>query len=566
MTRTYEPFYWYNEHSKFFMKGGYLLEGETIEQRSKDIADTAEKYLKIEGFSNKFYDYLSKGWVSLASPVWANYGRERGMPVSCFSTLVSDSIPNILKSIGEVGAMSKIGGGTAVFMGEVRPKGSKISDTGESNGPVSFLQMFDVAAGVVSQGGVRRGKTAAYLPIEHDDIDEFLEIGTPGNPIQDMTTAVTVTDSFMNSMIDGDVEKRKIWGKVLKRRTELGYPYIIFIDNANKVAPQVYKDKGKKINQSNLCSEIMLSTDRDESLTCVLSSVNLLHYDEWKDTDLIEVMTYFLDSVAEEFMVKLEVYRDSDDPDKRDLFEMLKKPYKFTKEQRALGLGVLGWHSYLQSNMISFESRDAARLNLEIFKLIKERSHKASAEMAKIYGEPELLKGYGMRNVTTMAVAPTVSSSNILGQVSPGIEPFPQNKFVYTLAKNKILVKNKYLEEYLESVGHNTKEVWDNITDNDGSVYGLSDEIIPQDVKSVFKKFSEIDQMAILYQASTRGEYIDQGQSLNVMFQEGTTSKEMNEFTISAWRLGIKSLYYQHSFSKAQSFLRNKNSCVACDG
>lgn len=561
-----QPFYWINDHTNTFLSRGYLSEGETPQSRIRGIADHAESILGIAGFSDRFYNYMSRGYYSLSSPVWSNFGKSRGVPVSCFGSDTSDSVPGILRTVSEIGAMSKLGGGTAAYLGKVRPRGSSITDNGKSTGAVHFMELFQACTDVISQGSQRRGRTAAYLPIDHGDIEEFLNVATEGHPVQNMTTAVVVPEGWMQSMIDGDTNKRAIWAKVLKVRSEIGFPYIMFKDNANGITkPDVYHDNNMSVNHSQLCSEIFLPTNEEESFVCVLSSMNLLHYDEWKDTDAVETLTYFLDAVVTDFTNRLEEYKASPDLEKQQMYTLMERAYKFAKNHRALGLGTLGWHSLLQSKLIPFESRDAAKLNLEISKLVKERSYKASEELAQIFGEPELLKGYGRRNTTLLAIAPTTSSAFILGQVSQSIEPLFSNYYVKDLAKTKVPIKNKYLEAILEERGYNTKEVWDTIMQNDGSVYALSDDILPIELKEVFKTYREINQEAIIDQAATRQTYMDQGQSLNLMITNDLTPKEINALHIRAWQLGIKSLYYQHSVNQSQEFARNRT-CASCEG
>lgn len=565
MTRKYESFYWLNDTSRTFLSRGYLSEGETAESRLMDIAKRAEDLLKKQGFAEKFYENMSKGWYSLATPVWTNFGKKRGMPVSCFNGHVTDDVGGILYAQGEVGMMSKIGGGTSGYFGELRPRGAEITDNGKSTGVVHFLELFQSTTNVISQGSSRRGRMSPYLPISHGDIDEFLDIGSDGHVIQDMNHGVVVDDWWIKEMVAGDSKKRKVWAKLLKRRKEIGYPYLMFRDNANNQAPEVYKDNGRVINSSNLCNEIYLSSTEDESFTCVLSSMNLLHYDEWKDTDAVETLTYFLDAVAEEFIQKLEEFRDSPNRDDNLVWEYMKRAHKFTQNQRALGLGVLGWHSLLQSKMIGIESREAAKLNLEVFKVLSQKTLQASKDMAVEYGEPPLLKGYGRRNTTLMAIAPTTSSAAILGQVSQSIEPQMSNYYVKDMAKVKTVIKNKYLEELLDSKGLNTKDVWDSIADNDGSVQHL--DFLSEEEKEVFLTFGEINPNVIIDQAAIRQQYIDQGQSLNLMIPNSWTVKEINALHLKAWEMGLKGLYYMHGTNSAQTLLRAKNAeCKACDG
>jgi ribonucleoside-diphosphate reductase alpha chain len=548
--------YWLNENSRKFLSKGYLVGDITAEGRIREIADIAEKYLNKPGFADKFYDYMSRGFYSLASPVWSNYGQARGLPISCFGSYVGDDMSRILYTHAEVGMMTKYGGGTSVYFGGLRPRGSVIKDNGHSSGSVHFMELFDNLINIVSQGSVRRGHIAPYLPLEHGDIEEFLNIGKEGHPIQESTYAVTVGDAWLKAMVDGDQEKRKIWAKVIQRRTEIGYPYILFSDTVNNNTVDVYKDKNMKIYASNLCSEIALPSADDISFVCCLSSMNLRHYHEWKDTDAVETLTMFLDTVITDFAKRLESFRDSEDPQKQSAFYFMKRAHKFATEHRALGLGVLGWHTFLQENNIPFESPQATELNEEIFKLIKEKAYQASADMAKEYGEPEILKGYGRRNTTLLAVAPTTSSAFILGQVSQSIEPLMSNAFVKDVDKMKVTIKNPTLEALLEEKGVNTKDVWDSIRDNDGSVQHL--EYLTAHEKQVFRTFSEIDQKAIIDQAADRQKYIDQAQSLNIMIDPAIPTKELNSLYLYAWEKGIKTLYYQHSMNAAQQFGRKK--------
>ena len=556
-------FRWLTQHSRDFLSAGYISGDIPAEQRIREIADNAEKILKIRGFSDKFFHYMSEGFFSLASPVWSNFGKKRGLPVSCFGSNVADDMGNILYTQSEVGMMSKLGGGTSGYFGHIRHRGSAVKNNGEASGSVHIMQLFETMVDVVSQGSVRRGRFSPYLPVEHEDISEFLDIGTEGNPIQELTHGITVTNEWMQEMIDGDINKRNIWAKVLQRRGEIGYPYIFFNGNANTNSPDVYKDKNHKINASNLCTEIMLPSNDNWSFVCVLSSINLLHYEKWKDTDAVETMVYFLDAVITEFLEKLEHYKLSPDRDDQQTFLFMERAYNFAKENRALGLGVLGWHSLLQSRMLPFGSQEAFDLNSQIFNLIQKKSYKASEELAKKFGEPSLLEGYGRRNATLNAIAPTTSSAFILGQVSQGIEPIWSNIYVKDIAKTKTTIKNKFLEKLLESKNKNTNEVWKSIRDRDGSVQHLN--FLSDVEKDVFKTYAEINQMDIIYQAANRQNYIDQGQSVNLMIHPDMSAKEINKLYITAWKLGLKSLYYQHSMNAAQKFKQNKE-CTSCEG
>ena len=562
-TQAAEPaFDWLTENSRKFLASGYLADGITAEQRIREIANRAEEILQIPGYADKFYRYMGEGYFSLASPVWSNFGKQRGLPISCFGSHIDDDMGNILYTQSEVGMMSKLGGGTSGFFGKIRHRGAPVKNNGYASGAVHIMQLFDRMVDVVSQGSVRRGRFSPYLPVEHNDIHEFLEIGTEGNTIQQLTHGVTVTDKWMEEMIEGDEAKRAIWAKVLQRRGEMGYPYIFFRDHANNGAPEVYREKNLQIHASNLCTEIMLPSNDQWSFVCVLSSVNLLHYDQWKNTDAVETMVYFLDAVLAEFIEKLESFRDSEDREDRQTFLFMERAYNFAKANRALGLGVLGWHSLLQSKMLPFDSQEAYDLNSEIFRTIKERSYKASAELAERFGEPEVLKGYGRRNTTLNAIAPTTSSAFILGQVSQGIEPIWSNVYVKDIAKIKTTIKNPYLEKLLEEKGMNTPEVWLSIRDNDGSVQHL--DFLTEHEKDVFRTYSEIDQLAIIYQAANRQNHIDQGQSINILVHPDMPVKEINKIHVTAWKLGLKSLYYQHSMNAAQKF-RQKKECTSCE-
>tara|TARA_R110001592_G_scaffold72192_2_gene220551 strand:- start:3066 stop:4712 length:1647 start_codon:yes stop_codon:yes gene_type:complete len=544
--------YWLNTDSRQFLQRGYLLEGETAEKRIEDIAKKAEEYLELDGFATKFIDYMDRGFFSLSSPIWSNFGRYRGLPISCFGSYIPDDMEKILSKISEVGTMSKVGGGTSAYFGDVRHRGAPISTGGSATGIHPQLTVFDSLTNYVSQSNVRRGSFAAYLPIDHQDIHEFLHIRGEGDSIQDLSIGVTVSDEWMKSMIAGDKAKRILWGKVIKKRYESGYPYIFFSDTANNNAPQVYKDKGKRINASNLCTEIFLSTDDDESFVCDLSSLNLAKWDELKDTDAIETLTFFLDAVMTEFINKTAGIKH------------MEAPHKFAKEQRAIGVGVLGWHTYLQQEMIAFESMEAKLANTSIWKIIQEKTINASKEMAKIYGEPKLLEGYGLRNATQCAIAPTTSSSFILGQVSPSIEPLNSNYFTKDLAKGKFTFKNPDLKKLLKEKNRDDVDTWKSILIKGGSVQHL--EFFTQQEKDVFKTFGEISQKEILIQASQRQRYIDQGQSINLMIPPKTPPKEVNELLIFAWENGIKSLYYQRSANPAQELARSILTCSSCEG
>lgn len=543
--------YWLNKDSRTFLERGYLLPNVTPEARIREIAEYAERILRIKGYADKLEAYIHKGWFSLASPIWSNFGAGRGLSISCNSSYVPDTMDGILEKVAEVGMMTKYGAGTSAYFGELRGRGTSIKAGGKSSGAVHFMELFQSVTNIISQSNVRRGSFAAYLPVEHPDIHEFLQAREEGSPIQHISLGVTITDRWMKDMIEGDKDKRKTWSLIIKKRFESGYPYLFFTDAVNRAAPQVYKDKKMKIYSSNLCTEVLLATSPTESFVCDLSSLNLLHYDDWKDTDAVQVLTYLLDAVMTDYIDKT-----------RDI-PFMRAAHTFAANQRALGIGVLGWHSLLQSKMIPFESMDAKYLNTQIHKLIRDKSLEASREMAVRYGEPELLKGYGLRNVTTMAIAPTTSSSFILGQVSPSIEPLHSNYFVKDLAKGKFTYRNPHLKTVLAAHSKDDKATWDSILLHGGSVQHLT--FLSDIERDVFKTFGEISQKEIVIQASARQKYIDQGQSLNLMIHPKTAPKEVSELLIEGWRLGIRTFYYQRGTNPAQELGRSVLACKSCE-
>lgn len=548
---------WANDDVRKFMSRGYLLDGETIEERVDDIADTFSGHLVSMGLpvsnavwqADKLHDAISNGWVSLSSPVWANYGRKRGLPISCNGSYIPDSIEGMKLKDAEIAVMTKHGSGTSAYLGDIRPRGTPVSAGGYADGVSLPAGMHEATIGLISQGNVRRGNIADYYPIEGDDFWEFIGLREEGSPIQNISLGITVTDAFMNSVIKREPEPMKRWAAVLKKRFETGYPYVVFIDTVNKEKPECYKDM--PIYASNLCAEIALPSSIDESFVCCLSSVNLDRYDEWKDTDTVDVMIYFLDTVIQEYINKTEGMM------------FMEAPRRFTIRHRALGLGTLGYHSYLQRNSIAWESDDAWRFNKEVHKAIRERANKASEQLAEWFGEPEVCKGHGRRNTTLMAIAPTTSSSFILGQVSPSIEPLASNYFTKDLAKGAFTYRNPELEKVLDKYDRNDDETWMNILDRGGSVQHL--DFLSHHEKEVFKTFSEIAPIQVITQAAIRQPYIDQSQSLNLMIHPDAPLKEVNELIILAWQIGVKSLYYQRGTNPAQEAVKNIMACSACE-
>jgi ribonucleoside-diphosphate reductase alpha chain len=551
MIDTTKNWWWANEESRTFLSRGYIDGNMTAEERVREIAKTAESILDIEGFADKFYHYMSRGYYSLSSPVWSNFGTKKGLPISCNGVFIDDSVESILTKVGEVGMQTKMGAGTSAYIGAIRPRGSEIKTGGKADGPVHYANMFETTVDIISQGNVRRGSMAVYIDIESPDIMEFLECREEGSSIKNLSMGVCISDKFMNEMIEGDADKRAVWARVLRKRRESGYPYLFFADTVNNNKPQVLKDKKRKIWASNLCSEIALPSSIDESFVCNLASMNAVTFDEWQHTDAVETMIYFLDAVMEEYIGKV-----------KDI-PFMQSSYNFAVRWRALGLGILGWHSYLQSKMIAFESFQAHMENIKIAKFIDDRSMIATKELAIEYGEPEGMLGYGIRNLTRCAIAPTTSSSFILGQVSPSIEPLASNYFTKDLAKGKFTYKNPYLREALGQHEKDTFDVWESILKRGGSVQHL--EFLSQDEKDVFKTFSEITPLSIVQQAAARQKYVDQAQSLNLLVHPDVSAKDVNSLIIEGWKLGVKTFYYQRSANPAQELVRDIMSCAVCE-
>ena len=546
-----EDFFWLNDDSRTFLSRGYIDGDKTAERRISDIAEAAADILNDYDFADKFYNYMARGYYSLSSPVWSNFGTSKGLPISCNGVYVEDRMESILGKTAEIGMQTKMGAGTSAYLGSLRSRGSAINTGGTADGPVHFANLLETTVDIIAQGNVRRGSCAVYLDIESPDILEFLDTREEGSTIQNLSLGVTISDEWMQSMIDGDADKRNVWARVLRKRRESGYPYLFFKDTVNNNKPQVLKDKERTIWASNLCSEIALPSAEDESFVCNLASMNLLTYDEWKLTDAVETMITFLDAVMTEYIRKTRG------------IQFMESSHNFAARWRALGLGQLGWHSYLQSKGIAFESFDAMLLNTEIAKTIKERSIKASQDLAQKYGEPEGMKGYGLRNLTVAAIAPTTSSSFILGQVSPSIEPLASNYFTKDLAKGKFTYRNPYLKDVLAKYEQDNEETWVSILKRGGSVQHL--DFLTEDEKNVFKTFSEISPLIIVQQAAARQKHIDQAQSLNILIHPDVSAKDVNALLIEGWKLGVKTFYYQRSANPAQELVRDIMNCAACE-
>lgn len=549
------------------LQGGYLLEGETPKDAYRRVAKAAARALASSGYKahtenyleDKFFDLMWKNWLCPSTPVLANMGTERGLPISCFGSYVEDTMVGIMDALKEVAMMSKYGGGTSGYFGDVRPAGSPVRGTGGlSSGTIAWLKMFDSMITSVSQGGVRRGAFAGYEPVEHKDAPDFMRIrrpeGDPNRQCLNLHHGLSIGDDFMQKVIDGSKQERKLWLDALKTRSETGEPYLFFRDTAQKADPIWYKNKGWSTKNSNLCTEIMLHVDKDRSFVCCLSSMNLVRWDEFKNTDAIFFMTIFLDGVMSEFLAKA-----------KGLIGM-ERAVKFAEESRAIGLGVLGWHTLLQEKMIPFDSFQAMQLNAEIFRTIQTETIKASEALAKELGEPELMKGFGRRNSHLVAVAPTASNSVLSGNVSPGIEPIAANAYAKKTAKGVFIQYNPTLKRLLASKGKDNEETWRAIIKNEGSVQGLS--FLSSEEKEVFLTAREINQYAIIKQAAQRQKWIDQGQSVNLFFASNSDPKYINGVHLAGWKEGLKTLYYFRSSSplKADMASRDESECKACEG
>jgi ribonucleoside-diphosphate reductase alpha chain len=560
---------------------GYLLPGETPRDAYWRAANAAAKRLYKPELAEKFFEYIWNNWLGLATPVLANMGTDRGLPISCFGIDVADSIHDIGSKNLEMMMLAKHGGGVGIGVNMLRPSGSPISNSnGTTDGVVPFCKIYDSTILATSQGNVRRGAASVNLNIEHGDFWDWIEIREPKGDVNrqslNLHQAVIVSDKFMRKLEDGDEEARKRWSKVIQKRKATGEPYIMYRGNVNKQNPEPYKHNGLKVYMTNICSEITLHTDESHSFVCCLSSLNLAKYDEWKDTDVVYYSTFFLDGVLEEFIQKAKNMKG---------FE---NSVRSAEKGRALGLGVLGWHTYLQQRGVPFEGLQAQLETRKIFSHIKMESDRASRDMARIYGEPLWCRGFGVRNTHLRAIAPTVSNSKLSGNVSAGIEPWAANVFTEQSAKGTFIRKNPTLERLLKKIGANTKDVWDQILADGGSVQEVAalepwfyqrGKLIHQDeldamidsvpVKDVFKTFKEINQLDLVIQAGLRQQYIDQAVSLNLAFPSEATPKWINQVHMEAWRQGVKTLYYMRTESVLRGDIASKAmnpDCLSCDG
>ena len=538
--------------------GGYLYNGESPRDAYMRVSTTVAKRLYRPELAETFFEYIWKGWLCLASPVLSNTGIDRGLPISCFGIDVADSIQDIGKKNLEMMLLAKHGGGVGIGINMIRPAGAKITGNGTSDGVVPFCKIYDSTILATNQGSVRRGAASVNINIDHDDFEEWLEIREPKGDINrqslNLHQCAVVGDKFMRRLEGGDSEARKKWGKLLQKRKATGEPYILFKGNTNKQNPPAYKDNALKVHMTNICSEIVLHTDENHSFVCCLSSLNLAKYDEWKNTNIIYDSIWFLDGVLEEFIQRSK-YRKG--------FE---NAVRSAEKGRALGLGVLGWHTYLQEKGLPFEGLLSQYETRRIFSQIKIESERASMALADAFGEPLWCVGTGMRNTHLRAIAPTVSNSKLSGNISPGIEPWAANVFTEQSAKGTFIRKNPTLVKTLEKIGINNKETWDKILADGGSVQDIKE--LDDETKDIFKTFKEINQLELVRQAGVRQQYIDQSVSLNLAFPSEANPKWINQVHLDAWKKGIKTLYYMRTESVLRGDIASKamEDCVACDG
>jgi len=572
MNKPNFDFPWLNEPRRQSLTPSYISEGEDPTDRLWEIAQAAEDLYLKHSLNNgttlekdlavRLFRMFSLNAFSLASPIWANFGRNKGLPISCNGVYVGDSIAQMMSKLAEVGMQTKYGAGTSGYFGGIRPRGSKIWTGGTADGAPHYLRLWETLMEVASQGQVRRGSFAAYLDVDSEDFYDFMDFREVGNFVQNMSIGLCLSDEWMLKLVS-DMENKvkgsehvKRWAAILRKRKETGYPYLFFSDNVNNAAPQSLKDAGAWIYASNLCTEICLPSSDDWSFVCCLASMNLATFDDWRTTDAIELLAIFLDCVMQEYI------------DKTSTIEHLGPANNFAKSWRAIGIGQLGWHTYLQKNGIPFESSKAKNLARSFSRMISSKSMLASKKMAITHGEPLEMFGYGERWLTRTAIAPTTSSSFIHGQVSPAHEPLKSNYFTKDLAKGSFTWKNPELVKLLEERETPLEQgkLWDSILKNRGSVQHLTDILTDHEL-DVFKTFDEIDQKAVVDQAVERQPFIDQAASTNLLLAPDTPPKEVSTLLIDGWRRGLKSFYYQRSANPAQELIRKLKleDCVACE-
>ena len=550
---------WMDEISLATISKGYLLPGETVKTAYKRVAKASATRLKKPELESKFFKYIWNGWIGLASPVISNLGTDRGLPISCFGVDTPDSIRGIGLTNAELMKLTAAGGGVGISLSRIRERGEEITGNGKSEGVVPWAKIYDSAIIATNQGNVRRGAASVNLDIEHGDIDEFLEIrrpkGDPNRQCLNLHQCVVVGDDFMKKLEVRDQSSMEKWAKVLKSRMETGEPYIMFKDTVNKNNPIAYRMNNLNVSMTNICSEITLFTDEEHSFICCLSSLNLAKWEEYKDTDCIQTAIWFLDGVMEEFIQK------------SNGTDSLLRTHNHARKGRALGLGVMGWHTYLQQKNLPFTSIASTVHTRNIFSKIRSEAETASMDLAAEYGEPLWCKGTGMRNTHLLAVAPTVSNSVICGGISAGIEPLPANIYTFNGAKGTFIRKNKILKDLLESKGEDKEKWWNQILQEGGSVMGLPDTVLTMEEKDIFLTFSEVNQLELVKQAAERQKYIDQTQSLNLSFDPNDSPKWINQVHMEGFKLGIKTFYYLRTDSVIKGDLGSRIAdCVSCEG
>ncbi len=526
---------WMDEVGVATISKGYLLPDETPKKAYRRVAKAIAERINRPDLESKFFRYIWNGWIGLASPVLSNTGTDRGLPISCFGIDTPDSIRGIGLTNAELMKLTALGGGVGISVSRIRPRGTAITGNGKSEGVVPWCKIYDSAIIATNQGSVRRGAASVNLDINHIDINEFMQIrrpkGDPNRQCLNLHQCVVVDDAFMRRLQDRDGDAMKLWLEILKTRVETGEPYIMFKDNVNKNNPLAYAMNNLDVSMTNICTEITLHTDEEHSFICCLSSLNLAKYDEWKDTDVVETATRFLDGVMQEFIDKSN-----------------------------------GKDTFLQKKNLPFNSIASTAWTHTIFSDIRNKAEATSRELAQEYGEPVWCRGTGMRNTHLLAIAPTVSNSR-LNNCSAGIEPIPANIYTFNGAKGTFIVKNKELEELLESKGKNTEKVWDQILADNGSVQNLHHDVLTESEKEVFLTFSEVNQLELVRQAAIRQKYIDQTQSLNLSFDPTDSPKWINQCHLEAWKLGVKTLYYLRTDSVIKGDLGSRTAeCISCDG
>jgi len=549
---------WMDEVGVATISKGYLLPDETPKKAYRRVAHSIANRINRPELENKFFKYIWNGWLGLASPVLSNTGTDRGLPISCFGIDTPDSVRGIGLTNAELMKLTALGGGVGISTSRIRPRGTEITGNGKSEGVVPWCKIYDSSIIATNQGSVRRGAASVNLDINHLDIHEFMQIrrpkGDPNRQCLNLHQCVVVDDAFMRKLQDRDSEAMSLWLEILKTRVETGEPYIMFKDNVNKNNPLAYAMNNLDVTMTNICTEITLHTDEEHSFICCLSSLNLAKYDEWKDTDIVETSIRFLDGVMQEFI------------DKSNGKDSMIRTHRHAQKGRALGLGVMGWHSFLQKKNLPFNSIASTAWTHTLFSDIRQKAEATSRELAQEYGEPVWCRGTGMRNTHLLAIAPTVSNSR-LNNCSAGIEPIPANIYTFNGAKGTFIVKNKELESLLESKGKNTEKIWDLILAANGSVQNLPIDVLNEDEKEVFFTFSEVNQLELVRQAALRQKYIDQTQSLNLSFDPTDSPKWINQCHIEAWKLGVKTLYYLRTDSVIKGDLGSRTAeCISCDG